>query len=133
MHQKFNKVIVQFEFTVHEHDKCIYFKKFDNNYIILCLYVDDILILGTSLDAIQRVKNYLPLNFDMKDLAPADMILGMTIFRTPDGVSLSLSYSIERMLHKFNFYNSKSISTPYDSLLCRRTRVRLCLNWNTFN
>jgi len=38
-HQKFNKIIAQFEFTVHEHDKCNYSKNFDNDYIILCLYV----------------------------------------------------------------------------------------------
>ena len=77
MASKFNKVITQFRFTVHEHDKCIYSKNFGNEYIILYLYVDDIHILGTSLDAIQRVKDYLSQNFDMKDLGPADMILGM--------------------------------------------------------
>jgi len=49
----------------------------DNDYIILCLYVDDILIFGTSLDAIQRVKDYLSQNFDIKDLSSADMILRM--------------------------------------------------------
>ena len=50
----------------------------------------------------------------MKDLSPADMILGMKIFRTPNGISLSLTHSIEKMFHKFNFYNSKPIFTPYD-------------------
>ena len=74
-HQKFNKVVSQFEFTVYEHDKCIYFKNFGNEYIIICLYVDDIFILGTSLNAIQKVKDYLFQNFDIKDLCPADMIL----------------------------------------------------------
>jgi len=44
-HQKFNKVVAQFEITFHEHDECIYSKNFDNDYIILCLNVDDILIL----------------------------------------------------------------------------------------
>ena len=58
-HLKFNKVVVQFGFIVHEHDKCIYFKNFGNKYIILCLYIDDILILETSLDGIQKVKGYL--------------------------------------------------------------------------
>ena len=48
-HQKFNKVIAQFGFSVYEHDKCIYSKNFSNEYIIFCLYVDDILILETSL------------------------------------------------------------------------------------
>ena len=50
-------------------------------------------------------------NFDMKDLGPADMILGMKVSRTHNGISLSLSHSIEKMLHKFDFYNSKPIST----------------------
>jgi len=114
-HQKFNKIDAQFGFTVHEHDKCIYCKNFDNEYIILCLFVDDIFILGTSVDAIQRVKDYLFKNFDMKDLGPTDMILRMKISKTPNGISLSLAHNIERMVHKFDFYNTKPISTPYDS------------------
>ena len=68
MTSKFNKVVAQFEFIVHEHDKFIYFKNFDNEYIILCLYVDDIIILGTSFDVIQKAKDYLSQNFDMKNL-----------------------------------------------------------------
>jgi len=79
--------------------------------------VDGILILETSLDAIQRVNDYLSQNFDKKDLCLTDMILGMKIFRTPNGIFLSLSHSIERILHKFDFYNSKPISTLYDSSL----------------
>ena len=110
-HQKFNKVIAQFEFIIHEHDNCIYSKKLDNDYIILYPYVDDILIFDTSLNAIKRVKNYLFQNFDMKDLGPADMIFGMKISRTPNKISLSLSHSIEKMLHKFDFYNPKLVST----------------------
>ena len=51
----------------------------------------------------------------MKDLGPDDMILGMKMFKISNGISLSLPYSIERMLHKFDFYNSTHISTPYDS------------------
>ena len=43
------------------------------------------------------------------------MILGMKIFKISNGISLSLTHNIERMLHKFDFYNSKLISTPYDS------------------
>ena len=81
-------------------------------YIILYLYIDDFLILGTSLDAIQRVKDYLSQNFDMKDIGPAYIILGMIISKTSNGISLSLAHSIERMLHKIDFYNFKPILHP---------------------
>jgi hypothetical protein len=36
--------------------------------VILCLYVDDILIFGTSLNVIKEVKEFLSQNFEMKDL-----------------------------------------------------------------
>ena len=51
------------------------------------------------------------------------MILGMKIFRTQNEISLSLSHSIERMFHKFDFYNSKSISTPYDSSIALKKNM----------
>ena len=38
----------------------------------------------------------------------------MKISKTSDGISLSLAHGIERMLHKFDFYNSKPIFIPYD-------------------
>ena len=56
----------------------------------------------------------------MKDLGPADMILRMKISRTPNGISFSLAHSIERMFHKFDFYNTKPISTPFDSSIALR-------------
>ena len=112
-HHKFNKVIAHFGFSIHQYDKCIYSNKLDNDYyIILCLYVDDIHIFGTSFDAIQRVKDYLPQNFDTNDLGHADMILGIKMSRTLNRISVSLARSIERMLHKFDFYNTKLILHP---------------------
>jgi hypothetical protein len=47
----------------------------------LCLYVDDILIFGTSLDVINKVKIFLCQNFDMKDLGEADVILNIKLIK----------------------------------------------------
>jgi hypothetical protein len=43
------------------------------------LYVDDILILGTSLDVIKETKDFLSNNFEMKDLGEADVILNIKL------------------------------------------------------
>ncbi|XP_070031594.1 secreted RxLR effector protein 161-like [Nicotiana tomentosiformis] len=40
----------------------------DNDYVIICLYVDDMLIFGTSLNIVQSTTLFLSANFDMKDL-----------------------------------------------------------------
>ena len=36
--------------------------------MIMCLYVDDILIFGTNLNVIEEVKSFLSQSFEMKDM-----------------------------------------------------------------
>ena len=58
-HDNFDKVILGYEFTINEFDKCLYSKVVNKDHLMLCLYVDDNLIFGTSLDIIIDVKGYL--------------------------------------------------------------------------
>jgi hypothetical protein len=48
-------------------------------------------------------------------MGEAHVILGMKIERTSQGILLSQSSNIEMMLKKFNYFDSKPVSTPYDS------------------
>ena len=57
-------------------------KQFDDNEcVILCLYVDNILIFGSNMHFINDVKSFLSNNFDMKDLSPLDVILGIKLIK----------------------------------------------------
>ena len=76
-------------FSINGCDKCIYFKCTPSGYVLLCLYIDDILIIGSNRVIIQRTKNMLHSQFDMKDMGLADVILSIKITRTPDGIILS--------------------------------------------
>jgi len=60
-------------FSSIEVDKYVYTKVVDNDYVIICLYVDDMLIFGTSLNIVQSTKSFLSTNFDMKDLGEVNM------------------------------------------------------------
>jgi hypothetical protein len=44
---------------VNEVDKFVYYWYGGGEGVILCLYVDDVLILGTSLDVIKETKEFL--------------------------------------------------------------------------
>ena len=57
--------------------------------VILCLYVDDILIFGTNIDVINEVKFFLSKSFDMKDLGEADVILNIKLIKGENGITLS--------------------------------------------
>ena len=52
--------------------------------------------------------------FDMKDLGVADLILGVRIIKTPQGLALSQSHYIEKVLDKFKYLNFNAFKTPID-------------------
>jgi hypothetical protein len=55
----------------------VYYRHGGCERVILCLYVDDILIFDTNLDMIKEVKSFMCQNFDMKDLGEVDVILNI--------------------------------------------------------
>ena len=52
-------------------DPCCYFKKYIDSYVFLLLYVDDMLIAGSSMREINNLKTRLSSAFEIKDLGPA--------------------------------------------------------------
>ncbi|KAL0540287.1 hypothetical protein IC582_024521 [Cucumis melo] len=102
-------------FKINESDKCIYYKIEGRLCIGICLYVDDVLIFGSNLHVINDVKSILNANFDMKDLGEADVILGNKITRTKNEIFLDQSHYIEKILKKYNYFDSKPTCTSYDS------------------
>ena len=55
-------------FSINDVDKCIYNKVENNSCIIICLYVDDMLIFRTNLLVVINTKSFLRSKFDIKDL-----------------------------------------------------------------
>jgi len=116
-YRKFDKFMSNNGYSRCEADHCCYLKHFDDSYIILLLYVDDMLIAGSGMDEIKHLKGLLSTEFDMKDLGPAKQILGMRIDRDRSARTLKLSQSkyIERVLERFNMKDAKAVSTPLAS------------------
>ena len=50
----------------------------------------------------------------MKDMGEADVILGIRIKRSNNGITMTQSHYIEKVLKKFNHYNCSPVSTPLD-------------------
>ena len=96
-------------------DHCVYLQRFSgDDFIILLLYVDDILIVGKNVSKIATLKKQLSKSFAVKDLGPAKQILGMRIERDRSSNKLYLSQEkyIEKVLCKFKMDNAKAVSCP---------------------
>ena len=116
-HEKFDNIMLSHGFKINECDKCVYVKDDEHGYVIVCLYVDDMLIVGSDDKMITSTKNMLNSRFDMKDMGLADVILGIKIKRTSDGLVLSQSHYVDNILGKFDKDNSGIARTPVDVTL----------------
>ena len=87
----------------------------DGNFIILLLYVDDMLIVGQNTSKISKLKSKLSKFFTMKDLGPAKQILGIRIVRDRSlGIIwLSQENYIKKVLERFNMDKAKPVNCPH--------------------
>ncbi|GJS15568.1 zinc finger, CCHC-type containing protein [Tanacetum coccineum] len=114
-HQKFDKDVLSSGFLLNQSDKCVY-SKFDNSSkgVIICLYVDDMLIFGTDQNQVDKTNKFLSSRFSMKDIGKVDVILGIKIKRENKGIAMTQSHYIEKILKKFNHEDCSPVSTPMD-------------------
>nr|GEU76737.1 hypothetical protein [Tanacetum cinerariifolium] len=114
-HQKFDEVVLSSGFHLNQSDKCVY-SKFDDSDkgVIICLYVDDMLIFGTDQNQVDKTKKFLSSKFSKKDMGEADVILGIKIKRENKGIVITQSHYIKKILRKFNREDFSPVSTLMD-------------------
>nr|GEX21376.1 uridine 5'-monophosphate synthase [Tanacetum cinerariifolium] len=78
--------------------------KFDSSGkgVIICLYVDDMLIFGTYQNQVDKTKKFLSSKFSMKDMGEIDVIRDIKIKRENKGIVITQSHYIEKILKKCN-------------------------------
>ena len=88
-------------FATCKNDTNVYLHKYKVNFLIIVLYVDDI-ITGSTLASINFIKTTLHEAFDMSDLGPLKQFLGLEITQDFDGVMITKSKYASYMIIKCN-------------------------------
>ena len=111
---KFDEVIKKSGFVENVADNCIYIKIKGSSFIILVLYMDDILLASSDKNLLYETKGFLSSNFDMKDLGDASYVLGIEIHRDRSKGALGLSQKayIEKVLKTYNMHKCSVIASP---------------------
>ncbi|GJX92041.1 retrovirus-related pol polyprotein from transposon TNT 1-94 [Tanacetum coccineum] len=79
-HQKFNEVVLSSGYLLNQADKYVYRKFAESGKgVIICLYIDNMLIFRTDQDQMDLTKIFLSSRFSMKDMEEANVILGRRI------------------------------------------------------
>ncbi|CAA7017946.1 unnamed protein product [Microthlaspi erraticum] len=96
-------------------DTSLFTLQVGKDFIYLLVYVDDILITGSTKAGIQRILNLLAERFSVKDPEDLNYFLGLEAHRTDEGLHLSQRKYIVDLLHKYNMVNAKPIGAPMAS------------------
>jgi hypothetical protein len=127
-HEKFDTTLTSVGFAINEADMCVYYRYGGGKGVMLCLYVDDILIFDTNIDVINEVKSFLSKSFDVKDLGEAYVFLNIKLIKADGGITLSHSHYVEKVLKRFGFSDCKPSPTPYDPSVTLQKNKRIGLD-----
>ena len=94
-------------------DRNVYIQNFDGNLIIIVLYVDELLMTGSTVASISAIKSALHNAFEMSDLGLLNQFLGLEIEQNIDGIMVSHSKYISDLLVKFNIAECRPTPFPF--------------------
>ena len=120
-YKKFESFMLEHSFHKTQVDHSVFVKRYDEgDFLILLLYVDDMLIVGQDTRKIASLKKALGKSFAMKDLGPAKQILGMHIVRdrTKKVLWLSQEKYVTKILERFNMSEANLVGSAL-STNCR--------------
>ena len=103
-------------FTQCDGDSCIYLKRENTKFVMLALYVDDLLLASNDGKMLRCVKLELMKHLKMKDLGEATFCLGIEIMRDRKNRKMKLSQKgyLENLLKRFGMEDCRPVSTPED-------------------
>ncbi|KAL0438789.1 UNVERIFIED_CONTAM: Retrovirus-related Pol polyprotein from transposon RE2 [Sesamum latifolium] len=94
------------------HDHCLFTLKKDSLFLALIVYVDDVLLTGTSLPALNDVKHYLDDLFTIKDLGNAKYFLGLELALSDQGTYVTQRKYLLDIIHDCRLDDAKATATP---------------------
>ena len=109
-----NYLVDELGFSANHVDAALYTKWDGKQLLIICVYVDDLLVASNNRPKLNKLKANLAAGFKMKDLGPLSYYLGVEVIRDRVGGTTTLSqraYALE-VLKKFKMQDCRGVTTP---------------------
>ena len=96
-------------------ESTLYVKRQGDVFLIIVLYVDDMLLTGPNEAHIADFKADLNASFEMSDLGLLHHYLGIQFKQCDGGIALCQTQYVETLLRRFSLEDSKPIATPMET------------------
>jgi hypothetical protein len=112
--KEIHKALVNLGFTCTRLDAGVYFKFIGADIIVIVIYVDDVLLMGSDKKMLKKNKEDFMKVFETRDLGEAKEYLGMCITRDCKKRTINLDQCAyaEKVLKCFGLQNAKPARTP---------------------
>uniref|UniRef100_H3H4S2 Reverse transcriptase Ty1/copia-type domain-containing protein n=1 Tax=Phytophthora ramorum TaxID=164328 RepID=H3H4S2_PHYRM len=116
-HQTVHAVFMKIGFRSCGADQCVYVKDTKDNYVCVCLYVDDMIIAAKTKKEIYEVKVAFKSAFKMKELGEVKFILGMDIDhdRIVGKLMINQTRYIDDVMNRLYQQDAKAVVNPSES------------------
>lgn len=113
--------LVESGFTISSADACVFTRRKNGETLVVVLYVDDLLIASSTVEAMVNFKRAISIKFNMKDLGETRYILGMEVIRNRAERTLELRQTgyVQRVLERFGMEQARPVATPAEGSLAR--------------
>ncbi|GMI77003.1 cysteine-rich RLK (RECEPTOR-like protein kinase) 8 [Hibiscus trionum] len=96
------------------YENALYVKVKNGDMLVVALYVDDLIFMGSNCEMIDEFKKAMVGEFEMKDLGLMFYFLGLEIKQGDGGIFVSQETYAKEILRRFKMEDCKPVSTPVD-------------------
>ena len=115
--KKIDSFLREKEFVKCTTEHGVYVRRSKSKLLILCLYVDDLLITGSCKSEIEDFKVDLSKEFEMSDLGEISYFLGIEFYKSSRGLMMHQRRYAGEILKRFEMEECNSTSTPAEPRL----------------
>ena len=111
---KLNGILKSLGFTRCSKEPSLYRKTEKKSLLLVCVYVDDLLVTGSSLSSIMEFKREMARKFEMSDLGRLTYYLGIEVRQKDEAIVLSQDRYAKKILEQTGLNDCNPVHIPMD-------------------
>lgn len=115
--EKLNKVLSELRFERCSKEPELYRRVNKEHLLLVAVYVDDLLVTGTSLEMIDEFKKGMAAKFEMSDLGKLTYYLGIEVDQHSEGITLRQESYANKILEETGMQDCNAVHVPFDPSL----------------
>ena len=115
--EKLNKVLGELNFVKCTKEPALYQRQYKDQYLLVAVYVDDLLVAGSSIGLVEEFKRGMSSKFEMSDLGRLTYYLGIEVVQHEDGITLCQERYAKKILQETGMADCNPVHAPMEPSL----------------